>query len=217
MDLYLETFSVPHLITEVTDTVRPLVRANANTLRVQCDPALGLMRADMTKMRQSLFNLLSNATKFTKGGVVSLDVSRETTHGRDWVWFRVSDTGIGMTPEQMAKLFQVFSQADASTTRKFGGSGLGLALTRRFCPAHGRRRLGRERAGREQHVHPQKSPPSSPSWNTLPLPRRPLPPRGRVQTWKRCWPLRAKMKKRKSRREPGRPSLTFTNKNHHRR
>ena len=137
MDLYLETFSVPHLITEVTDTVRPLVRANANTLRVQCDPELGRMRADMTKMRQSLFNLLSNATKFTKGGVVSLDVSRETLSGREWIWFRVSDTGIGMTPEQMAKLFQVFSQADASTTRKFGGSGLGLALTRRFCQLMG--------------------------------------------------------------------------------
>jgi signal transduction histidine kinase/DNA-binding response OmpR family regulator len=137
MELYLETFSVPSLIEEVVGTIRPLVEANANTLRVQCAADLGTMRADMTKMRQSLFNLLSNAAKFTKEGAISLEVSRETMEDREWIWFRVSDTGIGMTAEQLVKLFQTFSQADTSTTRKFGGSGLGLALTRRFCQLMG--------------------------------------------------------------------------------
>jgi CheY-like chemotaxis protein len=137
MELYLETFSVPNLIEEVVGTIRPLVEANANTLRVQCPADLGTMRADMTKMRQSLFNLLSNAAKFTKEGAISLEVSRETMEDREWIWFRVADTGIGMTPEQLVKLFQTFSQADTSTTRKFGGSGLGLALTRRFCQLMG--------------------------------------------------------------------------------
>ncbi len=137
MELYLETFSVPKLIEEVVETIRPLVKANANTLRVQCPADLGTMHADMTKMRQSLFNLLSNAAKFTKEGAISLEVSRETMEEREWIWFRVSDTGIGMTSEQIVKLFQTFSQADTSTTRKFGGSGLGLALTRRFCQLMG--------------------------------------------------------------------------------
>jgi len=137
MELYLETFSVPRLIQEVVETTRPLVTANGNTLRVQCPADLGTMHADMTKVRQSLFNLLSNAAKFTKQGAISLEVSRETMEGNEWVWFRVADTGIGMTPAQLVKLFQTFSQADTSTTRKFGGSGLGLALTRRFCQLMG--------------------------------------------------------------------------------
>src|SRR5205085_4139582 len=97
----------------------------------------GTMHADLTKTRQSLFNLLSNAAKFTKEGRISLHVFRETMDARDWICFRVSDTGIGMTPEQLVKLFQTFSQADTSTTRKFGGSGLGLALTRKFCQLMG--------------------------------------------------------------------------------
>jgi CheY-like chemotaxis protein/anti-sigma regulatory factor (Ser/Thr protein kinase) len=91
------------------------------------------MHGDLTKTRQSLFNLLSNASKFTENGTVGLAVSRDTADGRDWVCFRVTDTGIGMTPEQTQKLFQPFTQADASTTRAFGGTGLGLAITRRFC------------------------------------------------------------------------------------
>ena len=136
-ELYLETFSVPDLIAEVVGTIRPLVEANANTLTVRCDPNFGVMHADMTKMRQSLFNLLSNAAKFTKEGAISLEVSRETTDDIEWIKFRVSDTGIGITSEQLLKLFQTFTQADTSTTRKFGGSGLGLALTRRFCQLMG--------------------------------------------------------------------------------
>jgi len=137
VELYLETFSIPRLIEEVVETIRPLVNANANTLRVECPADLGTMHADMTKMRQSLFNLLSNAAKFTKEGAILLEVSREGMDDREWICFRVSDTGIGMTPEQLVKLFQTFSQADTSTTRKFGGSGLGLALTRRFCQLMG--------------------------------------------------------------------------------
>ncbi len=137
MDLYLETFSIPMLIRDVVETIRPLVRANANTLSVHCPADLGTMRADITKTRQSLFNLLSNAAKFTKEGAISLEISREIMEDREWIWFRVSDTGIGMTPEQLVKLFQTFTQADTSTTRKFGGSGLGLALTRRFCQLMG--------------------------------------------------------------------------------
>ncbi len=137
MELYLETFSVPELIAEVVATIVPLVAANANTLHVNCPPDLGTMHADITKTRQSLFNLLSNAAKFTKEGNISLDIYRESMDGSDWVCFRVADTGIGMTPEQIVKLFQTFSQADTSTTRKFGGSGLGLALTRRFSQLMG--------------------------------------------------------------------------------
>ena len=91
------------------------------------------MRADLTKVRQALFNLLSNACKFTKHGTVTLAVSAPGGGGGDWITFRVSDTGIGMTPEQMARLFQAFSQAEASTARQYGGTGLGLAITRQFC------------------------------------------------------------------------------------
>jgi len=137
MEIYLETFDVGSLINDVVGTIRPLVEANDNALAVRCDDNLGTMHADITKVRQSLLNLLSNSAKFTKQGQIDLDVTRQTTDGREWMWFRVSDTGIGMTAEQLLKLFQTFSQADASTTRKYGGSGLGLALTRRFCQLMG--------------------------------------------------------------------------------
>ena len=137
MELYLETFNVPNLIEEVVGTISPLVEANANTLHVQCPTDIGDMHADMAKVRQSLFNLLSNAAKFTKEGAICLDVSRQMMDNREWIQFQVSDTGIGMTAEQLVKLFQTFTQADTSTTRKFGGSGLGLALTRRFCQLMG--------------------------------------------------------------------------------
>jgi len=137
MELYLESFSISGLIAGVVETIQPLVAANSNTLHVQCPDDIGNMRADLTKVRQSLFNLLSNAAKFTKRGAITLEISREIMEDNEWIWFRVSDTGIGMTPEQLVKLFQTFSQADTSTTRKFGGSGLGLALTRRFSQLMG--------------------------------------------------------------------------------
>ncbi len=133
MDLYLEAFDVPAMAREVVDTIQPLIDKRGNRLEVDIPQDLPPMRADLTKLRQSLFNLLSNASKFTEKGTVGLTVSRDDVEGRPWVVFRVIDTGIGMTPDQVASLFEPFNQADKSTTRKFGGTGLGLAITRRFC------------------------------------------------------------------------------------
>jgi signal transduction histidine kinase len=95
------------------------------------------MYADLTKVRQILFNLLSNALKFTEGGTVVLGATREPAGGSDWVYLQVSDTGIGMSAEQQEGLFQPFMQGDASTTRKYGGTGLGLAISRLFCQMMG--------------------------------------------------------------------------------
>jgi CheY-like chemotaxis protein/nitrogen-specific signal transduction histidine kinase len=137
MDLFLETFDLATMLRDVETTIQPLGEKNANTLMVHRPDNLGTMRADLTKVRQNLFNLLSNACKFTQRGTISLEVSRESVDGFDWVTFRVSDTGIGMTPEQMVKLFQPFTQADVSTTRQYGGTGLGLAITKHFCQMMG--------------------------------------------------------------------------------
>ena len=137
MELYLETFDVTGMLQNVVSTVEPLIEANTNRLEVLTGADLGVMRADLTKVRQSLFNLLSNAAKFTEHGVITLTAGRERDGDVDWVTFRVSDTGIGMTPEQLEKLFEAFSQADASISRKYGGTGLGLALSRRFCQMMG--------------------------------------------------------------------------------
>ena len=135
MEVYLERFAVSALIDEIAAVVRPLADRRGNTLRIACAPGVGEMRADQTKVRQTLFNLLSNACKFTGGGTVSLGVRRERApaRGADEIVFEVADTGIGMTEEQMGRLFQDFSQADASTAKKYGGTGLGLALSRRLC------------------------------------------------------------------------------------
>jgi GAF domain-containing protein/CheY-like chemotaxis protein len=133
MELYLETFEVPTLVRDIAAVIQPLAAKNANRLEVGCREEVGTMRADLTKVRQALFNLLSNACKFTDRGTISLTVAREASDGQDWMMFRVSDTGIGMTPEQLTRLFEAFSQADAATTRKYGGTGLGLALSRRLC------------------------------------------------------------------------------------
>jgi CheY-like chemotaxis protein len=137
MDLYVETFDLATMLRDVETTIQLLVEKNANTLVVSRSNYLGDMRADLTKVRQNLFNLLSNACKFTQQGTISLDVTREVADGLDWVTFRVSDTGIGMTSDQMAQLFQPFTQADASTTRQYGGTGLGLAITKHFCQMMG--------------------------------------------------------------------------------
>jgi PAS domain S-box-containing protein len=138
MELYLETFDVRPLVEEVRTTIQPLVAARGNRLEVRVDADLGLLRADLTKVRQMLLNLLSNATKFTERGAISLDVARTAAAGGGHdVVFRVTDQGIGMTPEQQARIFEAFSQAEASTTRRFGGTGLGLAITRRFCEMMG--------------------------------------------------------------------------------
>jgi signal transduction histidine kinase/CheY-like chemotaxis protein len=133
MDLYLENFEIVPMIKEVIATVKPLIEKNANTLELQCADGLGQMRSDITKLRQMLFNLLSNASKFTERGTITLRVDRESVNGSGWVSFSVTDTGIGMTPEQTTKLFQAFTQADTSTTRKYGGTGLGLAISQKFC------------------------------------------------------------------------------------
>ncbi|MGC1305919.1 MAG: response regulator [Phormidesmis sp.] len=134
MELFLETFAIAPLLKEVTDTLRPIVAKNHNALVIDCPDNIGAMHADVTKLRQSLFNLLSNASKFTENGTITLAVERPDA---DWIDFRVSDTGIGMTPEQQAKLFQSFTQADASTTRRYGGTGLGLVITQQFCELMG--------------------------------------------------------------------------------
>jgi signal transduction histidine kinase len=130
MDLFLETFEVNRLVQDVQAIVQPLMDNNANTLVVACPDAIGTLHADQTKVRQVLFNLLSNAAKFTDQGTVSLAVHREPD---DWLTFAVSDTGIGMTEEQLSRLFEAFSQAEASTQRQYGGTGLGLAISRHFC------------------------------------------------------------------------------------
>jgi signal transduction histidine kinase len=148
MTLYLEDFDVAKLVREVAATVQPLITKNGNRLEVECPSDLGTMHADVTKVRQTLFNLLSNASKFTEKGVIRLSVgqasrlsltssfSPSTGDRRDacpTLEFRVSDTGIGMTPEQLGRLFQAFEQADSSTSKKYGGTGLGLAISRKFC------------------------------------------------------------------------------------
>jgi len=134
MELYLETFDIPNLLEDISTTVQLLVQKNSNVLEVRCPANLGAMRADMTKVRQSLFNLLSNASKFTNNGKITLEAAREISPTKgDWIVFRVSDTGIGMTPEQQDRVFEAFSQADASTARDFGGTGLGLTITKTFC------------------------------------------------------------------------------------
>ena len=138
MDLYLEPFAVGTLIEEVATTVRPLVEKNANRLELRCAPDAGAMHADLTKVRQMLLNLLSNACKFTRNGTITLAVAREPVSdgpgaSGDRIVLRVTDTGIGMTPAQMERLFEAFAQADVATASKYGGTGLGLAITRRFC------------------------------------------------------------------------------------
>jgi signal transduction histidine kinase len=133
MDVFVEEFDLATLLADVEAVARPLAARNANTLEVRRAPDLGTMRSDQTKVRQNLFNLLSNAAKFTSQGRITLDVRRSPGEGGGWLEFRVADTGIGMTPAQIANLFQAFGQADASTTRNYGGTGLGLAITKHFC------------------------------------------------------------------------------------
>ena len=137
MELFLESFDLTEMIDEVASTVRPIVEKNVNVLHIECSSDLGVMHADQIKVRQALFNLLSNAAKFTSNGKITLEAGREKMDGSEWIVFRVTDTGIGLSPEQIIKLFRDFTQADASTTRRFGGTGLGLALTRRFCQIMG--------------------------------------------------------------------------------
>jgi len=132
-ELYLEDFDIGGMLDDVATTIKPLADKNANRLIVHSG-ASGIMHGDLTKVRQMLLNLLSNACKFADHGTITLEVERDSgAQGAEEIRFRVSDSGIGMTPEQMARLFEAFSQAESSTSKKFGGTGLGLAITRQFA------------------------------------------------------------------------------------
>lgn len=138
MTFYPETFELATLINNVVFTVKPLVEKNSNILEVNFDGELGIMYTDQTKLRQVLYNLLSNAAKFTTNGRVTFMVKREIldiqgSHASGMITFTVEDTGIGMSYHQQQQLFKPFSQGDASTTKKYGGTGLGLAISRHFC------------------------------------------------------------------------------------
>jgi len=137
MELHLEKFDLIDTVEDVVKNIQPLVGKNSNDLNVNFVENLGTMYADLTKIRQILFNILSNACKFTNDGSITFDVFLENNDGKRWTCFRVTDTGIGMTPEQQKKLFHVFSQAEASMMKRYGGTGLGLALSKRYCKLMG--------------------------------------------------------------------------------
>jgi len=137
VELSIESLDVLSALDDAVSTIRPLVEKNGNRLEVACGGPLGAMLADQTRVRQVLFNLLSNACKFTENGLIRLEARRTRRKDSDWVEFRVSDTGIGISAEQMDRLYRPFMQADSSTTRKFGGTGLGLAISREFCQMMG--------------------------------------------------------------------------------
>ncbi len=169
LELDLETFRVSEMVESAVTTVLPLINKNANSLKVNYAGDIGTMHTDQTRVRQVLLNLLNNAAKFTEQGTITLQVTRSSsselkvesyelsddtqlktqnskliTHTCDWIRFRIADTGIGITAEQVQQLFIEFAQADISTARKYGGTGLGLALSRHFCRNDGRRYYCRE-------------------------------------------------------------------------
>ncbi|WP_054026305.1 MHYT domain-containing protein [Bacillus sp. FJAT-28004] len=135
MEIHYETFEVYDLVQDVITTIKPLIESNGNQL--QTHHMRGEMEADVTKLRQILLNLLSNASKFTHSGAIQFNVYVEVKEGKPGYSFLIKDSGIGMSPEHLDKLFQPFTQADASTTRKYGGTGLGLAISSRFCSIMG--------------------------------------------------------------------------------
>jgi signal transduction histidine kinase len=137
MELQLEDFALPPLMDSVVKTIEPLAAKNANRVIVNCAGEIGTLHSDQMRLRQALLNLMSNANKFTERGTITVHARQAQDNGRDWVTIAVADTGIGMTADQMGKLFQEFSQADASTTRKYGGTGLGLSISKRFCQMMG--------------------------------------------------------------------------------
>ena len=139
MSLSLESIDVQAMVADVIDTLGPVLRQKNNTVTTLCSPDVGMMRADLMKTRQILVNLLSNAGKFTRDGAITLEVRPGTLDGTSTVDFTVTDTGVGITPEQTVKIFDPFTQADVTTTRKYGGTGLGLAIVSRFCQLMGGR------------------------------------------------------------------------------
>ncbi len=146
-ELHVEVFDVAQLVDQVVSTMRPLLDKNANRFELRLQEPLGVMSSDSTRLRQVLLNLLSNAAKFTLKGEVILAVRRETGERGGWLCFEVMDSGIGMTPEQLSRVFQPFVQADPSTTRNYGGTGLGLAISRRLCRMMGGDVLADSEAG----------------------------------------------------------------------
>jgi signal transduction histidine kinase len=137
MELNLGSFPLVPLIEEVAKTIEPMATKNGNRIVIDCRPELGRIHADQIRVRQALLNLVSNANKFTEKGTVTIAAQRQRNDGRECITIAVTDTGIGMTPEQMGKLFQEFSQASSATASKYGGTGLGLAISRRFCQMMG--------------------------------------------------------------------------------
>ena len=132
MDIHLETFDVADMIDTVLSTVGPMIAKNGNQISISCPPSIGFIHADLTKIRQILLNLLSNAAKFTDKGSIRLSVSKLMQGSTQSIQFLIADTGIGMTQGQVTQLFQAFSQGDSSTSRRYGGTGLGLAITKAF-------------------------------------------------------------------------------------
>jgi signal transduction histidine kinase len=137
MELYLDSFPIAPLVEDVAKTIQPLAQKNGNQLVVNCSADTGTMHADQTRVRQALLNLASNANKFTERGKVTISARRAAEDDGAWITLAVTDTGIGMTPELMGRLFQEFVQADATTHIKYGGTGLGLVISRRFCQMMG--------------------------------------------------------------------------------
>src|SRR5262245_45672153 len=137
MELHLETFPLAPLINDVAKTIEPMATKNGNQLVMDCPADIGTIHADQIRFRQSLLNLASNANKFTEKDTVTIAAKPQQLNGREWVMVVITDTGIGMTEEQVGKLFQEFSQASSTTSRRYGGTGLGLAISRRFCQMMG--------------------------------------------------------------------------------
>jgi signal transduction histidine kinase len=137
MVLALSSFALAPLIADVVKTIEPLAAKNSNKVTTDCDGSIGTVYADQMRLRQALLNLISNANKFTERGAISINAHQGQENGREWISLAVADTGIGMTQEQLGKLFQEFSQASSTTASKYGGTGLGLVISRRFCQMMG--------------------------------------------------------------------------------
>ncbi|MCI0505957.1 MAG: ATP-binding protein [Gammaproteobacteria bacterium] len=137
METYIEPVHIRKVVTEIADTVDSLIKRNNNRLVLNVQRHLNVMHTDLTKLRQVLYNLLSNASKFTENGTITLTIDQYYVQNQHWISFVVEDTGIGMTEEQCSRIFSVFSQADSSTARRFGGTGLGLAISQNFCKIMG--------------------------------------------------------------------------------
>ena len=136
MSLFIESIDLEGLIQEVAQTIQPLVVQNQNSFYVHCEPDIGVMESDILKVRQILFNLLSNAAKFTREGTIQLSLRRRILNHDvigNWIEIQVMDTGLGMSPEQLKKIFLAFEQAEASTAKRYGGTGLGLAISQAFA------------------------------------------------------------------------------------